>query len=304
VDFTHGYSPMLTSYDQYYPAYLSYRKAIRAVLPNAPFSGPDSANNFDYLARFAATESSDIKLLTTHYYRSSTMETTFSIDKLLKRDDAWELRLQKLRQLCRERNLSFRVNEVNSVSGGGKPGVSDTFASALWCLDFMFKVASYGGDGVNMETDINHRAFISFYSPIVHDPTGLCHARPEYYGMLAFSLAAKGDLIRSDMDRGDINTTSYATKDAHGSIWVTVINKDLVHDAKVEVTLPAGWTTAEAWRLTAPAAESKNHVTLGGSEIAADGSWLPQAPQNIPVQANVATLSVTHASAVLFILKR
>jgi hypothetical protein len=304
VDLNHGYSPALKTYDVYYPAFLSYKKAIRAALPDVPFSGPDSAGNFDYVSRFASTESGDLKLLTTHYYRSSAKDPTFTIDKLLKPDDAWEKRLHKLQELCRERGLSFRINEVNSASGGGKPGVSDIFISALWCLDFMFKVASHGGDGVNMETDINNHGFISFYSPIVHDSAGVCHARPEYYGMLAFSLAGKGDLVGSEMDKGDINMTSYATKDAQGSIWLTVINKDLAHDATVEVTLPQGWTTAEELELTAPSAESKDHVTLGGSEVAADGSWVLPAPRKVPVQADVATLPVPHASAALLILKR
>jgi len=31
--------------------------------------------------------------------------------------------------------LEYRINEVNSFSGGGKEGISDTFGSALWCLD-------------------------------------------------------------------------------------------------------------------------------------------------------------------------
>jgi len=35
--------------------------------------------------------------------------------------------------------------------GGGKPGVSDTFASALWRLDYMFLLASYDCEGLNLE---------------------------------------------------------------------------------------------------------------------------------------------------------
>ena len=39
---------------------------------------------------------------------------------------------------------------MNSVACGGKAGVSDTFASALWALDALFAVARSGADGVNL----------------------------------------------------------------------------------------------------------------------------------------------------------
>ena len=38
---------------------------------------------------------------------------------------------------------------MNSASCKGTPGVSDTFASALWALDALFNMASVGVDGVN-----------------------------------------------------------------------------------------------------------------------------------------------------------
>jgi hypothetical protein len=47
---------------------------------------------------------------------------------------------------------------VNSFYAGGKPGVSDTFASALWCLDYVSPAASFGSEGVNLETDVNQIA--------------------------------------------------------------------------------------------------------------------------------------------------
>jgi hypothetical protein len=302
VDLHSGYKPVLKDYPAYHAAYLDYKAAIRAALPRAAFSGPDAGGN--YVSSFAASEARDMKLLTTHYYRGWAGDPKSTIEKLLQPDEGWEQRSRKLQQIGKENNLSFRINEVNSFSGGGKPGVSDTFASALWCLDYMFRLASYGCDGVNMETDINQLAFISHYSPIVHDAAGHCSARPEYYGMLAFAMAGKGDLLKIELEKSDINLTAYAAKDEKGSLGLTVINKDLSRDARVEVSLPNGFATAGAFRLTAPAVESKTQITFAGKEVSADGTWTPGAPENVVIKDGNAHCSVAHASAVVLRIRR
>jgi hypothetical protein len=208
-----------------------------------------------------------------------------------------------MREISRAHNLSFRINEVNSYSGGGKAGVSDTFASALWCLDFMFRLASYGCDGVNMETDINHLGWISHYSPIVHDSTGHCSARAEYYGMLAFAIAGKGDMVQLTLDKNDLNLTAYATKDEQGLLWLTVINKDFSRDAAVQCVLPGGYTTAEDFRLQAPSMESKDQVTFAGTQVSADGKWAPGPSEKLTINGGAANLGVPHASAAVVCLR-
>ena len=114
--------------------------------------------------------------------------------------------------------------------------MSDTFASALWCLDFMFLTAANGGGGVNIETDVNQKGWVSFYSPIFRDRTNHLVARPCYYGMLAFALAGTGDLLGETVGKGDINLTAYTTRDRQRHIWITIINKDLHRDAHVRIS--------------------------------------------------------------------
>jgi hypothetical protein len=287
------------NYEAYHAAYLDYKSGIRMVLPNAPFSGPDSIGNLAWVTNFAAAENRDMELLTEHYYRGGASAPGTTLAKLLQHDDGWDIRLEKVRQICRDQGLVFRINEVNSFSGGGKPGVSDTFGSALWCLDYLFLLASYGCEGVNMETDVNQLGFISHYSPIVHDAAGLCSARPEYYGMLAFAMAGKGDLLKLALDKTDINLSAYATRDDEGCLWITVVNKDFVRDAMVETAWPAGYSSAAAFRLNAPSVESKDHVTLAGVEVAANGKWTSGPPEKLVVKDDVVSLLVPHASAVL-----
>lgn len=303
VDIHGGYDGKYRDYAGYYSNYLAYKAVIRSALPQAVFSGPDVAWDLAWLTNFANAETGDIQLLTHHYYRTGAMRPEATIENLLQSDAAWAGKLQTMQQVGRDKQTAFRINEVNSFYGGGKPGVSDTFASALWALDYMFQLATYGGDGINLETDINQLGWISHYSPIVHDAAGRCRARPEYYGMLAFALAGNGDLIKLNLDKSDLNLTAYATKVEQGRLWITVVNKDLSRDAALETSLPDGYTVAEAFRLTAPSVLNKDQVTFAGAAVTESGQWSPQTPEPIQASNRKARLLVPQVSAVLLRLR-
>ena len=296
VDLMRKYSK---DFDAYHAAYLDYKAAIRAKLPRAVFSGPDVAGSLEFVEKFVAAESADMALATHHYYRGGARNPGSTIDRLLARDDAFDQRLQKLHDLCAPHHLAYRINEVNSFSGGGKQGVSDTFASALWCLDYLFDLASHGCQGVNLETDVNQLGFISFYSPLVHDPSGTCSARPEYYAMLAFAMAGHGQLLKTIVEKNEINLTSYATRDEHGTIYLTVINKDPARDASIDFSLPDGFKAVGTYRLHGPSADAKTDVTFGGCAVSNDGSWTPATGEIVQVADGTAHLSVPHASGVV-----
>ena len=290
-------------FDAYHAAYTEYKAAIRAKLPRAVFSGPDVAGNLSFVEKFVGSEAGDMKLATHHYYRGGASSPRATLQTLLARDDGFDRRLDALHALCADHHLEYRINEVNSFSGGGKPGVSDTFGSALWCLDYMFDLASHGCSGVNMETDINQHAFISHYSPIVHDANGHCTARPEYYAMLSFAMAGHGYLTKTAMSKSDVNCTAYSTQSSD-SIWVTVIDKDFTKDAQVELELPSQSGAVKIYRLIAPSIEAKDHVTLAGSSVADDGTWTPGEPEVVPISQGHIQFAVAHASAILIKLAR
>lgn len=291
--------PRFKSYEPYYASYLDYKAAIRKALPGVVFSGPDVAVKTQWALDFARTESSDMKLLTHHYYRTGAMRPDATIETLLAPHAAWENTLHTLQEGCAAKGIAYRINEVNSFYGGGKAGVSDTFASALWCLDYMFLLASHGCEGVNLETDINHLAWVSHYSPIFRDASGRLTARPEYYGMLAFALAGKGNLVKLTASQTEVNLRAYATKSVGGPIWLTVLNKDLSRQAIIEITLPEGCSRAGAYRLTAPSAESRSQVTLAGAQVSAEGKWSPGPGEKVSVIGGVPLLTALASSAVL-----
>ncbi len=288
------------SFDSYHAAYKEYQATVRGALPEAKFSGPDTTGGgaISWVESFAATESADCRLLTSHYYRGGAGDPRSTMERMLAHDEGLDQQLEKLRSISHSCGVPYRINETNSFYGGGKAGVSDTFASALWCLDYMYVLASHECAGVNIETDVNQLGFISHYSPIVHDAAGHCTVRPEYYGMLAFAMSGKGDLVKIAMDKPELNFSAYATKDEAG-LLVTLINKESGRDAIIALETPASFTRCEVVRLQAANLESHDHVTLGDKEVSNDGWWEPGEGEKLTPEQGVAQVKVPHASAAL-----
>jgi hypothetical protein len=189
------------------------------------------------------------------------------------------------------------MSETATLYGGGKPGVSDSFASALWVLDYLFVLARYGAAGANLQTGINHLGQLSSYSPITDDQKGRYGAAPEYYGLLAFAQIADGEMIGVETATGGVNLVAHALRQQGGTIAVAVINKDMKRDAAVSI---AGGSQGDAqvMRLAAPSVSALRGVTLGGSGVGSDGRW-GGVSESARIQNGRAVLTVPAASAAL-----
>jgi hypothetical protein len=285
------------SYEDYLQEYRRYKAAIRAVLPSAAFAGPDAAIATDWVARFAADEGNDLRLLTHHYYREGQSPRS-TMDKLLGPDPKLAAMLERMQEAGRTAEVPYRICETNSFSGGGRPGVSDTFAAALWALDYLCVLAWHGADGVNMETGVNQLGFISSYSPIADDEHGHYTAAPEYYGMLAFAEGCRGERFAAHYDPGTTNLTAYATVDAMGAATAVIVNKDVSTDAEVRVAAGTKAGRARVMRLTAPSLESKGSVKLGSAAVGPDGRWRGRY-ESAPVANGGCSIHVPAASAAI-----
>ncbi len=165
---------------------------------------------------------------------------------------------------------AFRMDELNSVACKGAPGVSNTFASALWVLDSLFAVARSGVDGVNI-----HTLPEAVYSPFkFQHVNGRWQAtvEPEYYGLLLFTEAAPpgSRLLRVSTSPGpDIRARAALAR--QGLIHVVLINDSLTTDHTVTLSAPAGVDAnkpAIVERLTAPdGAAATTGVTLAGQSF-------------------------------------
>ncbi len=286
----YGYADWLAEYRR-------YKAALRKEFPSIPFAGPDAAVTTDWVTRFAADEGKDSVLLTHHYYREG-QNPSSTIEKLLGVDPKLQPQLTALKAASQACGAPYRICEVNSFSGGGRPGVSDTMAGALWTLDYMFTLAANGCVGVNMETGVNHLDFISSYSPIGDDEHGHYSAKPEYYGMLAFSLAGRGQLLALESDANSSEIRAYATQPSKGALAITLINKgagtpvltvDLGEHLKAK--------QASLIRLSGPAIDAKTGITLGGAEVASGGTWKAAKSESVHVRNGQFSITLPPASA-------
>ena len=164
------------------------------------------------------------------------------------------------------RGVEVRVDEVNSVSCKGLPGLSDTFASALWVLDALFGLARSGVDGVNIHTlpGVSYEPFAFTRSSGEWEAS----VKPIYYGLLLFTRAAPAgsQLLRTVYPRRG-GLRMWATQDRRGSVRVALINDSAARSMTLAVRPPAPSRSALLDRLSAPGLLARGGVTLGGQSF-------------------------------------
>jgi len=247
------------------------------TLPNAPLAGPAFSNPdwMSGLGQFLSAEPK-VRIVTYHRYplraciNDPTTRGFATIDSLLNDRSSAGLAqgVAPFVSVAHARGLQFRLGELNSASCKGRPGVSDTFASALWVLDTLFNLASVGVDGVNIHTLPG-----SAYEPATfsQSPNGTWQAfvHPEYYGLLMFAHAfpAGAHLLPVTAPLGPVKV--WATLAPDGKTRVVLINKDTVAEHSVQLQLPGAVTGASLESLQAPSVSSTSGVTLGGQTFGA-----------------------------------
>jgi len=293
-----GHRPGNYDYAAWHAEFRRFKSAIRAVVPRAPFAGPDIAMaSLDWMQSFAKDEAGDLALLTAHHYITGQANAAATIDFMLAEEKKYQPALSRFQAISQASRIPWRMCETASFSGGGKAGVSDTFAAALWALDYLFVLSSYGCSGVNMETGVNHLGVISKYTPIGDDLAGHHAAMPEYYGLLAFAQAGKGEQLPVALDSGGVNLTAYAARQG-ATVTLTLINKDRSRDASVSI---AGFSArrAHTMRLTAPSLTATTGITLGGAAVEADGKWSGGKSEPVKLSGGKALVDVPAGSAAL-----
>jgi hypothetical protein len=248
-------------FDQYWQDYQSFVDAVRARVPHAPFAGPDTATNMDWVDHFGQRTENSAWMLTSHFYAMGPasdpkMDAAF----LLSGNKRLDQQVEQVRHATRNsRNLRFRMTEGNSCFGGGKQGVSDAFASALWGADYMLTCASAGFLGVNL-----HGGGDGLYTPIAVGEALSTELRPLYFGM-RFAEYFAGWQMQSCSVKTDANLTAWlAHKGSERQL--ALINKD-ASPVKVRLRgVPDGRHTSLCVRLNGTALDSRHGVRLAEVE--------------------------------------
>jgi hypothetical protein len=264
------------SYD--FAHFLPDYESVAAVLPRAvPLVGPASgaAPWISGLGRFLVANPR-VQIATFHRYplhrcftpRSSPDYPTIANLLAPVAASGPASSLQSAVAVAHARGVSFRVDELNSVSCAGKRGVSDTFASALWSLDTLFQSVRAGVDGVNI-----HTFKTAVYEPFAFSRSaGRWHAqvKPLYYGLLTFARAAPpGSRLLPTFSPPRPDLRVWATRSPDGTVRLLLINVSARRALTVTPRAPGPVGTASLQRLRAPRMSARGGVTLGGQSYGA-----------------------------------
>lgn len=246
-----------------------YRATARA-LPKAPLAGPNTggATWMPYLGRFLSDEHG-INVATLHRYplKHCTKSAHVTIGQLLADSSSRGLAdsVAGYARISHAHGVPLRIDEVNSVSCGGLPGVSDSFATALWAPDAMFEMARVGVDGVN----VHSRPAVTNELFSFAQSGGKWHAivHPVYYGLLMFADAAPPGSRLLRVGGGDPGLKVWATRAPDGRVRVLLINKDAGRGRTIALQIAAAGGPATVARLRGPGVAAKSGVTYGGQSF-------------------------------------
>jgi hypothetical protein len=274
-----------------------FYEVIRARVPNAPFSGPDTAFNNEWLVPFAKQFKSEIEFLSQHYYAEGPpTDPSMTIERLLRPNPKLDAEFAGMAQTRKDTGLPFRLTETNSCYQAGKQGVSNTFASALWGTELMYQLATQGGIGINF-----HGGGFGWYTPIAGTLQKGFEARPIYYGMLMFAEAGSGQLVENKLSEPQPNdvVAAYSLKTDSGNLKTVVFNKNPGSALNLVIDPGQRAQRTTILQLSAPQLDSTSGVTLGGSTVDAHGDWSSPSQPTVRIQKGLFTVDLPAASAAL-----
>jgi len=297
----HLRDPKTWSARTYLQEWLALSRAIALGVPAAKFGMPDVAGNVSWLTEIADEWPSvenppHVTTLSHHYYFGGpATNPDVNIPNVLK--PATMQKVQNTANIASaaasKMGARVRMTEGNTCYRGGKPGVSDVFAAALWSADYSLLLASNDYSGVNLHGGTGKSVANSvggslpgdalleaqgetpeqiaahphpFYTPIGTFGSDYV-LEPVAYGLKFAGSFSGATLLKTDFatklqDTG-VNATAYAAKLPGGHTSVIILNKDAASDLEVELDFgrdTSGIVHTET--LQAPALDSREaHIT-------------------------------------------
>jgi hypothetical protein len=279
------------SYADYARDWKRFADVIMAAVPGVKFCGPSVHNNGGWAQKFMADfgRSNQVALITEHLYPGGAggkvPTPEIGRDRML--GDDFTRAYQKLYDgfvpAAMTNGLPYRLEEVNNYFNGGAKDVSNTFASALWGLDFMYWWGEHGAAGLNFHTGdkvaagsaLQASKYTAYYST-----TNGYYVRPLGYGLKAFDLGSHGKFIPATVANADqLNLSVYAVMGDDKNVYLTIINKEhgaTGRGANISITGNGViFSYGQIISLTAPDnnVAATDGESLGGASIENDGSW-------------------------------
>lgn len=201
-----------------------------------------------------------------------------------------------VRAAAQKLGTRWRMTEGNTCYRGGKPGVSDIFAAALWAADYMLELVSLGYAGVNlhggdgqmvanslggklpgddMVTDDPATHPHPYYTPIAHIGQRYV-AEPVSFGMRFAQHFAGSQLSVLDLDSQGGRISAYSGQKG-SSLLVGVINKQPDRPFIFSVDLPGTHSRPHLELTSAPSLSSAEVKISTGPTPAGPTQTVPPA---------------------------
>jgi hypothetical protein len=313
-------------FDDYLKEWTACADAISRRVPDAKFGGPDVARDSGWITQFISEASprlgSRLAAASGHYYAEGPPDDPrVTTERLLRTKPEVAGSARRIADLASSNGLVYRLTEGNSCYRGGKPGMSDALASALWGGDYLLSLAGAGCAGVNLHGGSRSvlRAALGnhmpgelvakpgsdgkggFYTPIAGEVGEEFGARPLFYGMLLANQFAGTRTREVAFSNGGIDANAYAGQSRDG--WrIAIFNKDPSRTLDLTLGAPPQCHSGSAWRLIGPSLDATTGVSLAGAEVGPDLTWSPRLVESYPVADGQVRLDVPPDSAVLLFL--
>jgi hypothetical protein len=209
--------------------------------------------------------------------------------------------------------LAFRVDEANSAYSGGVDGVSNTYASALWGLDYAMQMAQAGVDGINVHGGLGvcnepiWNGKFQRYTPIcaanaADEQAKVYKAMPVYYGLWMARQMKSGAFLPLTLAT-DRNVTAYAVRGDDGRTRIAVVQKDETTAAPVHLDIAVDGQArgADVLRLTGTAL-GEEATAVQGATVDRRGHLQPGRADRVRVRDGKLAVDVAAGSAVVITL--
>jgi hypothetical protein len=250
-----------------------YVRALAAVWPHVYYAGPSQASGrTDYAHRTLRT--GKLSMLTIHRYEFSACSgpdgPAYPSEKKylsVAASRAFAARSQPFVAIAHTARIPVRVTEFGSAICGGRVGLTNTFATALWAADTIFDLMAQGLDGVNVHLRQGYPN-----SALNASRAGLT-VNPLYYGMLLVTrtLGPGAQLLRVKTTPAAGNIAVWAVRDRRHVTRVLLLNESGRPARTDLIAGVSGHGTIQ--RLTAPAPSATTHIQFAGRSLTGTGGW-------------------------------
>jgi heparanase 1 len=252
------------------------RALLAADAPAAKLAGPASAywptvgEFVGFLPPFVQLDGTGVDVITWHYYPQQSARCPLALrpatptllldPRNLDEIDRWADQVEHARATSAP-NAQIWLDETSNAQCGGAPGISDAFASSLWWLDELGKMARRG-TSVVVRQSLTGADYGLLAEPSL-DP------RPDYFATLLWRRLMGARSLSATVAQKTVRAYAHCAAGAKsGAVTVLVINLDAAKAVSLALD-GVGMDTHDVYAVTADGLSAKT-ARLNGQPLVAD----------------------------------